>query len=95
MCVKTEQCELFNVITFVNIQTNIINLQIGNMITVSKFTKCIMKLIKSHGGQWKTFNVITLGQREFDNINRMITISEPTVYRHYLINCYLGLGQSL
>jgi hypothetical protein len=90
MCVKTKQCELFNVITFVNIQTNIINSKIGNMITVSKFTKCIMKFIKSHRGQLK----ITLGQREVDSINRMITISEPTVYRNYLINCYLGLGQS-
>jgi len=65
------------------------------MITVSKCTNCIMKFIKSHQGQWKTFNVITLGQREVDNINRMITISESTVYGNFLINCYLGLGQSL
>jgi len=34
--------------------------------------------------QWKPLNVITLGQRETDNINRMITISELTTYKRVI-----------
>jgi hypothetical protein len=34
--------------------------------------------------QWKPLNVITLGQRETDNINRMITISELTTYERVI-----------
>ena len=40
--------------------------------------------------QWKPFNVITLGQRETDNINRMITISKLTRHQHKVKTSELG-----
>jgi hypothetical protein len=39
----------------------------------------IMELV-----QWKPLNVITLGQIETDNINRMITISKVTTYKRVI-----------
>ena len=44
--------------------------------------------------QWKPLNVITLGQRESDNIIRMITISEFPSPIKYLTESDLGLGKS-
>ncbi len=43
---------------------------------------------------WKPLNVITLGQRESDNIIRMITISESLSCIKHLTESDLGLGKS-
>jgi hypothetical protein len=44
--------------------------------------------------QWKLHNVITLGQRESDNIILMITISKSPSHMKYLTESDLGLGKS-
>jgi len=43
--------------------------------------------------QWKPLNVITLRQRESDNIIRMITISDSSYGINYLTESHLGLGK--
>ncbi len=43
--------------------------------------------------QWKPLNVITLGQIETDNINRMITIAEFTVL-YTVLNTTKYLGKT-
>jgi hypothetical protein len=49
-----------------------------------KVKKKVLRTVLFIFVQWKPLNVITLGQRETDNINRMITISELTTYKRVI-----------
>ncbi len=51
------------------------------------------KLNNSATLQWKPFNVITLDQKDTDNINKMITIKKYCHLKMHDNKSFLGLGQ--
>jgi hypothetical protein len=56
------------------------------LIKFTKFNLVLYRYLIYKYVQWKPLNLITLGQRESDDINRMITISDlPLIKSTYLL----------